>query len=85
MRYAEEEKLEVILTKEAFYEYFNQLRANGVGLRMCYERIDLKCESHPCLNYYSSFQSFKSAYYAARKKNRGNMVDLPCQNLPVTL
>jgi|GEM_PF-5648809 len=68
MAYAEEEKLEVILTKESFYDYFNRLRAKGTGLRMCFERIESKCEAHPCLNYYSSFESFKSAYYAAKKR-----------------
>lgn len=58
---------DLALTKKAFFSLFDSLRGAGHGIKGSYEKIDDYCNEYGYHNYYSSFQSFKTAYYSREK------------------
>lgn len=56
-------EIEVQLTKESFFKMVNQFSPDGFNLKKAFDRIDKICNTKKILNYYSSFESFKTAYY----------------------
>jgi hypothetical protein len=55
------------LTKRAYFNLFNELHSAGMGLKKSFDKIDDLCCQVGYHNYYSSFESFKTAYYSREK------------------
>jgi hypothetical protein len=61
------EKTDLQITKEAYFKLFTTLRAEGLGIKRSYEQIEDLCNQTGYHSYYTSFESFKTAYYTREK------------------
>lgn len=59
---------DVQLTRNGYFKLFDQARKAGSGVKATYDKIDEMCSKTGCLSCYSSFESFKAAYYEREKK-----------------
>lgn len=59
---------DVQLTREGYFKLFYQVRGTGRGIKQSYDFIDEKCSEMGCTSCYSSFESFKAAYYEKERK-----------------
>ncbi|MBO9612537.1 hypothetical protein J2Y45_002130 [Dyadobacter sp. BE34] len=62
------QKTDLQLTKTAFFKLFNDHLATGTTVRRAFDHVDRICWTDGYKNYYSSFESFKAAYYGNKAK-----------------
>lgn len=60
------EKADLQITKEAFFRLFEQHRRRGMSMQAAYLKVESYCQNKGVKSYYSSFLSFKTAFYAAK-------------------
>jgi hypothetical protein len=51
------------VTKNAYFRVFKEYRSSGLGFRQAFDRTEEMCSKSGCRSYYSSFESFKRAFY----------------------
>lgn len=61
------EKTDLQITKDAYFRLFAALRSEGMGVKRSYEQIENMCNETGYQSYYTSFESFKTAYYNREK------------------
>lgn len=57
------EKTDLQLTREGYFRLMTAEKKRGIGLKQAYDKIDELCSQSGCANCYSSYESFKAAYY----------------------
>lgn len=60
------EKTDLQITKEAFFRLFEGYRSKGISMHAAYLKVEAHCIKNGIKSYYSSFLSFKTAFYATK-------------------
>lgn len=60
------QKTDLQLTRTAFFKLFSDYLATGTSVRKAFDHVDHICSADGYKNYYSSFESFKTAYYGKK-------------------
>lgn len=54
------------ITKEEHFRLFNDFRDGGLSMRAAFMKVESACRQNGVKGYYSSFFSFKTAFYTSK-------------------
>lgn len=60
------QKGDLQITKEGFFRLYEEYRRKGMSMQAAYNRVEGFCEKRGVKGYFSSFLSFKTAFYSAK-------------------